>query len=332
MNLPLPIRVALWPLSLLYGVAARVRAVVYEKGYLKRRLNAPVISVGNLTVGGTGKSPMVLYLAEKFLREGKRVGILTRGYRGESGTSDEVEMLRQRLGDRVVFGVGADRYAQGSRIERELKVDVFLLDDGFQHQQLHRDVDIVLWDGSKKFGRQWLLPAGTLREPMAAISRADILVITRKSGAPSNDGGHEGSALVVCAQTKLLGFRKSGGGDALLSTEIVGQERFFAFCGVGNPAAFWADLERWDLNIVGTMSFRDHHRYSVEDAARLTEGAHWGEATAFVTTEKDEQNLRDVDFGEWHVYIAVIAMEPNPQDQFDAEIARLLIARRSGAA
>src|SRR5690348_2282019 len=163
MSLPLPIRILLWPLSYVYGIAARWRVALYARGIFKtRRLKTLVISVGNLTVGGTGKTPMVLYLAEKFLAEGKRVGVLTRGYRSSSGKSDEVEMLRQRLGDRVVFGVGADRYVEGSRIEKEAAVDVFLLDDGFQHLKLARDVDIVLWDGTEKFQRQWMLPAGSL--------------------------------------------------------------------------------------------------------------------------------------------------------------------------
>ncbi len=333
MEVPLLIRILLWPLSLFYGLVVRLRALFYAKGWRKgKRLKTPVVSVGNLTVGGTGKSPMVLYLAEDFLKGGKRVGILTRGYRGSSGASDEVEMLKRRLGDSVVFGVGADRFAEGSRIEQEQPVDVFLLDDGFQHQQLHRDVDIVLWDGSKKFGKQWLLPAGILREPMSAISRADILVITRKSGPPPEGiGGAEG-ALVVCAQTRLLGFRRRGQGDPLLRAEDLAAERFYAFSGIGNPSAFYADLKRWQVEFIGKESFRDHHHYTKEDAARLTERAHWAEATAFVTTEKDEQNLRGTDFGEWPVYVAVIAMEPNPREQFDSEVSRLLRERRGAVA
>ncbi len=327
--MPLPIQILLWPLSLIYGLAVRLRALFYAKGWWKaKRLRTPVVSVGNLTVGGTGKSPMVLYLAEEFVKSGKRVGVLTRGYRGSGGTSDEVEMLKRRLGDRVVFGVGADRFAEGSRIEQEKPVDVFLLDDGFQHQRLHRDVDILLWDGSKKFDKQWLLPAGFLREPVSAIGRADILVITRKSGPPPEGLG----AFVVCAQTRLLGFRRRGENAPLLRAEDVAKERFYAFCGIGNPNAFYADLKRWQVEFAGNESFRDHHRYTKEDAAHLTEGAHWTEATAFVTTEKDEENLRDVDFGEWPIYVAVIAMEPNPKEQFDSEIARLLRERQGGVA
>ena len=110
------------------------RKSMYAKGLLKpKRLNATVVSVGNLTVGGTGKTPMVLWLAEKFIAEGKNVAILTRGYRGSGGTSDEVELLRHRLRDRVRFGVGSNRYESGRRLESEHEIDVFLLDDGFQH-------------------------------------------------------------------------------------------------------------------------------------------------------------------------------------------------------
>jgi tetraacyldisaccharide 4'-kinase len=336
MSLPLPIRILLWPFSYLYGLAARCRVALYTKGVFKRRrLKAPVISVGNLTVGGTGKTPMVLCLAEEFLAEGKRVGILTRGYRGSGGTSDEVEMLRRRLGDRVVFGVGANRHAEGSRIERENPVDIFLLDDGFQHLQLARDVDIVLWDGTKKFQRQWMLPAGSLREPISAIERADMLVISRKSAEPSradSTTGKSADGLVFTAQTKLLGFRKVGGNEGPRPVEQLADGPFFAFCGVGNPDAFFADLRRWNVNVEGKMSFIDHHRYTADDWARLTHTAHSAGATAFVTTEKDEQNLRGRDFGEWPVYVAVIALTVAPEGEFDAEIRRLLSERRKASA
>jgi tetraacyldisaccharide 4'-kinase len=149
MNLPPLLRLLLWPLSVLYGDLTRLRVWLYQKGYLQqKRLNRPVISVGNLTVGGTGKTPMVIWLAEKFLAEGKRVAILSRGYKGSSGTSDEIELMKFRLQERVKFGVGPDRYEQGKRLENE--VDLFLLDDGFQHLPLFRDVNILMFDGSKK--------------------------------------------------------------------------------------------------------------------------------------------------------------------------------------
>lgn len=274
---------------------------------------------------------MVLYLAEKFLSEGKRVGVLTRGYRGSSGKSDEVEMLRQRLGDRVVFGVGANRYIEGSRIEKESGVDIFLLDDGFQHLKLVRDVDIVLWDGTKKFQRQWMLPAGSLREPISAIGRADMLVITRKTAEPYREAAMTvpaGEGLVFTAQTRLLGFRKVGAAETPKPLEQLEEGPFFAFCGVGNPDAFFADLRRWNVNVEGKISFIDHHRYTADDWARLTHAAHTAGATAFVTTEKDEQNLRGRDFGEWSVYVAVIALTVSPEPAFDEEVRKLLNEHR----
>src|SRR5271166_425685 len=139
MTLPPLVRLLLWPLSVLYGVGARLRAWLYARRALKqKRLNRPVISVGNLTVGGTGKTPMVIWLAERFLADGKRVGILSRGYKGRAGSSDEIELMKFRLQGRAVFGVGADRYEQGTKLEPN--VDLFLLDDGFQHLQLARDL------------------------------------------------------------------------------------------------------------------------------------------------------------------------------------------------
>src|SRR3981189_1969897 len=137
-----PVRMLLWPLSLLYGVFVRLRVWLYAKGLLKqKRLKAPVVSVGNLTVGGTGKTPMVIWLAERFLAEGKRVAVLSRGYRGSAKTSDEVEVMRGRVQGRVLFGIGKNRYAEAKLLE-SAGVDVFLLDDGFQHLPLARDLDI----------------------------------------------------------------------------------------------------------------------------------------------------------------------------------------------
>ena len=151
MDWPLPIRILLLPLSWLYGLVVRCKTFLYCSRILEpKRLKAAVISVGNLTVGGTGKTPMVLWLAEKFLGEGKRVAILSRGYQGSAGTSDEIEVLKSRLEGRVRFGVGADRFVEGGKLEQAEPVDVFLLDDGFQHLKLARDLDIVMLDGSKR--------------------------------------------------------------------------------------------------------------------------------------------------------------------------------------
>src|SRR5215467_15295526 len=128
MSWPLPIRILLLPLSWIYGFLLRCKTILYTSGVLSRkRLNGTVISVGNLTVGGTGKTPMVMWLAEKFLAEGKRVAILSRGYRGSNGTSDEVELMKFRLQNRVLFGVGKNRFKAGRELQHEAPIDVFLL-------------------------------------------------------------------------------------------------------------------------------------------------------------------------------------------------------------
>jgi len=329
MKLPPWLRLLLWPASVLYGDLARLRAQLYAKGTLKtKRLNTPVISVGNLTVGGTGKTPMVIFLAEKFLDEGKRVAILTRGYKGDAGTSDEIELMKFRLQDRVMFGVGPDRYEQGRKLE-EKGVDIFLLDDGFQHLPLFRDVNILLMDATQPIGRESMLPAGRLREPVSAMDRADLLVITRLEASPSTLATIEKlrEYPVFSAVTRLLGFRRLGQGIALLSLDEIGAGPFYAFCGIGNPKAFFHDLKNWNLPVSQSSEFPDHHRYDQRDALELEQVAHSHGAKAFITTEKDAQNLSGVSFGEFPVYTAVIEMELPQQDAFFDFINERLAAR-----
>jgi tetraacyldisaccharide 4'-kinase len=307
MTVPPLVRLMLWPLSVLYGAAVQFRVWLYARGILKQnRLSRPVISVGNLTVGGTGKTPMVIWLAERFLAEGKRVGILSRGYKGSAGTSDEIELMKTRLQQRAKFGVGADRFAQGKRLEDS--VDVFLLDDGFQHLQLARDVNILLIDSSRPLARQKMLPTGRLREPVSGMERADLLVFTRAetvAGTAAAMEKFEGHP-VFSAATRLLGFRGLGAGGDLASQAEIGGGPFYAFCGIGNPRAFFQDLKQWNLPLAGQCEFADHHRYDARDAAELQAAAKHSGATALVTTEKDAQNLGGVEFTELPVRVAVI--------------------------
>ena len=333
MNLPPWLRLLLWPLSVLYGDLTRFRARLYAKGTLKsKRLGAPVISVGNLTVGGTGKTPMVLWLAERLLAEGKRVAILSRGYKGASGTSDEIEFMKFRLQERALFGVGPDRFSQGLALEQK-GVDVFLLDDGFQHLQLARDVNILLLDASQPLDRQPLLPAGPLREPISAMQRADILVLTRSETSPET-----ASAIaklqnypVFSAATRLLGFRRLGAGIQSFCADEIGPGPFYAFCGIGNPRAFFQDLNSWNLPVAVTSEFPDHHKYDARDASELAAAARAAGAKAFLTTEKDAQNIIGLQFEEFPVFLVVIDLEIHQQDAFLAVI-RAGIESRSAAA
>ena len=329
------LRTLLWPLSILYGAGVRVRVWLYAHGWLKqKRLKGRVISVGNLTVGGTGKTPMVIWLAEKLLAEGKQVAILSRGYRGVNGTSDEIELMKFRLQDRVSFGVGGNRFTQGRRLESQQSIDVFLLDDGFQHLQLARDLDILLMDASRPLAGEALLPAGPLREPLAAMSRANLIIFTR---AETASGTLEAIRKldqypVFAATTRLLGFRRFGGEITILGANEIGAGPFFAFCGLGNPDAFFRDLGNWGIAICGQAIFTDHHRYTPRDILAVKEAGERVSANAFVTTEKDAQNMSGLNFEEAPLYVAVIDLVVTPEADFKNVLDQTLAAGAGAAA
>jgi tetraacyldisaccharide 4'-kinase len=332
MNLPPLLRILLWPLSQVYGAYVRGRSALYAGGWLKpRHLAATVISVGNLTVGGTGKTPMVLWLAEKFLTQGKRVAILTRGYKGAHGSSDEIELLKRRLSGKTLFGVGPDRFASGSRLQTENAIDVFLLDDGFQHLQLARDLDIVMLDGSRKLKNEWLLPAGSLREPLAACRRADILVVSRKFERPVIEAGDAHTFSIFYAQTRLLGFRRFGSDPDQKYLSEIGSGPFLAFCGVGNPGAFFDDLSRWHVPVVEKKVFSDHHKYSSRELEQLQLRSEARGAAGLVTTEKDSGNLPSANL-RFPIWIAVIDLVFTAESELLAAIDRKLAARQGTAA
>jgi tetraacyldisaccharide 4'-kinase len=330
MNFSPVMQVLLWPLSLLYGWHVRLRAQCYARGWFKQnRLRGKVISVGNLTVGGTGKTPMVIWLAERLLAEGKRVAILSRGYGGGDGTSDEIEQMKQRFQERVAFGVGKDRFDQGRRLEAQEDIDIFLLDDGFQHLQLARDLDIVLIDASRQMAKERLLPAGRLREPLSALGRTNLLVFTRVENAP---GAREAIQRlwkfpVFAAETKLRGFRLFGVDSAIFPSDSIGPGPFFGFCGIGNPDAFFRDLESWNVPVAGSRKFRDHHRYELRDIALLDRAGAQANAKAFLTTEKDAQNLAGLALPALPIYVAMIDLEVVPEAEFLSVIGRTLQER-----
>jgi tetraacyldisaccharide 4'-kinase len=277
---------------------------------------------------------MVIWLAEKFLSDGKRVAILSRGYRGTNGTSDEIELMKFRLQSRVSFGVGKDRFAEGRRLASQQPVDVFLLDDGFQHLRLARDLDILLLDSSQQLGGESLLPAGSLREPVSAMSRANLVVFTRTETTPGaiEAIGKLNQFPVFAAATRLLGFRRLGGEITLLSSSEIGKGPFFAFCGLGNPDAFFRDLRNWELALCGQATYPDHHRFTEREVLEIQAAGKRAGANAFVTTEKDAQNLRERKFAEASVYVAVIDLVVNPETDFRNALDQTLAARAGAAA
>jgi len=274
---------------------------------------------------------MVLWLAEKFLTQGKRVAILTRGYKGSHGSSDEIKVLKRRLGGKVLFGIGPDRFVSGSRLESQHAVDVFLLDDGFQHLQLARNLDIVMLDGSRQLESEWLLPAGSLREPVAACRRADILVVTRKSEKPVIKGGDAVVVPIFYAQTRLIGFQKFGPLAETKDRSYLGPGPFLAFCGIGNPSAFFDDLSRWQVPVMEKKVFPDHHKYSSMELDQLQSRSIACGAAGLITTEKDAENLPVSDV-RLPIWIAVIELAFNVERELLAAIDSKLAARQGTAA
>lgn len=328
------------------GVALRTAA--YRRGWLStRRLNRPVVSVGNLSVGGTGKTPFVAFLADLLLKRGWKPGILTRGYgrrKGaklvaiESGASrapdprevgDEPALLARKL-PAVPIVVCADRYRAGILAEEKFGVDVHILDDGFQHLALARDVDIVLLDATKGVSDYALLPAGRMREPLSALGRAHFVVITRTELADPKP--IEGQVLQINPQarifrcaTRLLSLKHVASGE-LVSLSAVRDKAVHAFCGIGNPEAFFANLESWGLSIAAKRTYRDHYRYIDNDDlvgvehAMATEGR----VRAFITTEKDALKLSKVKSPVLTIFACVIELWMTEARAFgDALIERL---------
>jgi tetraacyldisaccharide 4'-kinase len=338
----------LWPFSLAFGAAAHLRARAYRKGILKsHNLDGTVISVGNLTTGGTGKTPMVLWIAERLLAEGKNVGILTRGYRGEkiapapksnsqvtatsavTTTSDEARLLQSRLGDRVQFGVGANRYQQGRELAKH-GVNWFVLDDGFQHLQLARDVDIVLIDSTNPFSGGRLLPAGHLREPRSALARADIIVITRSTHAPAIESAirRDSAAPIFYARPKLDAIHGFTEGKIAGAVAPGALPKLFAFCGIGNPVAFLDDLRTWGLDVVGHKFFPDHHRYTAKDTQEIQHQSSEAGAGALICTEKDVYNLDPSDKRKFPTFYCSISMQIDNAEDFRRAVLSSAESRR----
>ena len=340
------VRVLFWPASLLFGGIVRVRAWAYRRGILKqKRLRGVVISVGNLTVGGTGKTPMVLWLAERLHAQDKRVAILIRGYRervdsglpaaknaavqGTQVMSDEVLLLAKRLGQKALIGAGPERYAHGLKLE-EMGVEWFVLDDGFQHMQLARDVDIVLIDSTDPFGGGLLLPAGRLREPPSALARADLIVITRTEHSPANEAivRRYSPAPLFYATTYLEGVRPLEASRAEEATPAWLGKKVFAFCAIGNPAAFFDDVRHWGMDVVGQMPFRDHFQFTQYDADQIEQRAKVSGAEALVCTEKDTYNLVDVRFTTLPAYSCNVSLRVTLEEEFWKSLLEILERRR----
>lgn len=320
----------LWPLTIPYWAAAYLRARTYATRLKHaKRLEGVVISVGNLTTGGTGKTPMVLWIAQRLAAEGRHVGILTRGYRGEvsadGATSDEVKLLKARLGEGVAFGVGADRWSQGRQLAAK-GVDWFVLDDGFQHLRLARDVDIVLIDATNPFGGGHLLPAGRLREPKSALARAQVIVITRSDHAPGLEAAiRQHSQAPIFYARPAFERVESLKGERLDDTGLR-QQKLLAFCAIGNPKALVDDLRAWGFRLVGQVLFPDHHRFTAADLRKIEAQARALGATGLICTEKDSFNLPPAP-SPMDVFVCRISMKIAREDDFWSTVTQIAAQR-----
>ncbi len=321
------VRAALTAASAPYGLAVRARNRAYNQGRREvRRASVPVISVGNITVGGTGKTPMVAWLAEQ-LKDRCRVAILSRGYgRDErSGVDDENRMLA-RMAPEAALVVNADRVAGAEEAVGVHGAEVLILDDGFQHRRLARDLDIVLVDAVQPFGGGRLLPRGLLREPLSELKRADFIVLTRSDlvdpGHIGRIGGrlrpYAGDVPIALAEHRPTGlWRVDVAGDAEGASGHVAREgdippgglregNWAAFCGIGNPEGFRRTLKRLGAQLVRFDVFPDHYRYAGAEVQSLLERAAAAGCVGVLTTEKDATKVEGLLAGRCPVPVLVL--------------------------
>ena len=313
---------------MLYGAIINARNALYEKGLLKSfSLGVPTISIGNITVGGTGKTPMVAFVAEILAEQGEKVCILTRGYGRENAkqrilvsdgeqilaeakkAGDEPFELAQKLLGKAVVVADANRVAAGNWAREKFGIMTFVLDDAFQHRQAKRDLDIVLLDATNPFGNGKLLPFGILREPLENLKRADAIVITRANlvadlnNLKSRISKITPNCPIFISENKITNLTKlkefHAEAQSSQRTKDKGQRtknKAFAFCGLGNPNNFFEQLRREDFDLMATETFPDHHFYTPKDIAKIENKAKTNNAQILLTTAKDTVKLKDLDF------------------------------------
>jgi tetraacyldisaccharide 4'-kinase len=269
------------PLSAVFGAGVALRNALYDRQIFQRRkLARPVVSIGNISVGGSGKTPFVIALGQLLTEQRIAFDVISRGYGRTSAETavvdpngspmqfgDEPLLIARKLQVPVI--VGADRYQAGLLAEKKFSSKLHLLDDGFQHRRLHRDFDIVLLPAEDQEG--FLLPTGRLREPASALKRADAVVL------PDSPDRHV-EARNVWRACRVVEFPAS-------------RDKVIAFCGIGRPRQFLDSLQASTLEIAGTMTFRDHHRYDQHDVDRLLDLQKQAGSHGFIITEKDLINL-----------------------------------------
>jgi tetraacyldisaccharide 4'-kinase len=324
-------RFALRLASFPYALTVRLRNRLYDSGWRPTyKVEVPVVSVGNLTVGGTGKTPIVEMLGRWFRQRGVRTVVLSRGYGATDGANDEALVLEDNLPD-VPHLQGPDRVELARLAQSELGCQLVILDDGFQHRRLARDLDVVLIDSTHPFGGGWMLPGGLLREPVRAVSRAHLVVLTRCDHADlearrqirAHIAQFAGSVPWVDVRFAPRDLLQAGHApEPVLRIRGI---KVVAFCGIGNPEAFRRTLTELGAAVVGFRSFPDHYNYSRNDVSQLV---HWVAAErpqAVLTTQKDWVKIRLETLADVPLLaVRIEAQVTAGQDQLESALSRIV--------
>jgi len=289
-----------------YSIAVRARNFLYSAGWLKvHRADAAVISIGNITVGGTGKTPLVIWLCKQIISDSKfqssnsQCAILTRGYKATKNSklktqnySDEPAILTESCPEVKVI-VNPDRVAGAAEAVSKFGANTLIMDDGFQHRRLARDLDIIAIDATRPFGYGKMLPAGLLREPVASLKRADAIVITRCDQIAETELSEIEKTLQIINPNVIIArsihapaYVKSADNQEI-SLEQLKDKKIFAFCGIGNPDAFLNTIKTIGSELVGSKVYNDHHHYTNDCLADIYEQAGGLKADLILTTQKD---------------------------------------------
>jgi tetraacyldisaccharide 4'-kinase len=339
--------VALSPLGGLYGLAMKARRAFYRRGLFRTQdVGVPVISVGNVTLGGTGKTPLVEWIANRLANANRRVCILTRGYGRANAhrrvivsngveilsdaarAGDEAFLLAEKLKGQATVISDADRASAAHWAIENLGSDVFVLDDGFQNLGLARSLDIVTLDATNPWGNRRLFPSGTLREHPGGIARADCVVLTRVDLSDQlEELEREIRELshgrpVFRSHMKIESLRpvnSVSGKDSPFSLDEIKSSTAAAFCGIGNPESFFDQLRSEGYELAHTRVFRDHYAYAQADIDRIVRESNAAGVRTLLTTAKDEVKLRELSI-ELPCYAVDITIEVEEEDQFQSLI------------